>query len=474
MSLAAESLPDDVAELQKIVRQQAAEIASQQHHILHLTEQLNLAIQKRFAAQSEKHSPDQLGLFNEAEALEQEDAASEALAKEEAETIEVPAHQRKKPGRKPLPEMLPRVEVIHDLDEADKICPYDGQALKHIGDEISEQLDIIPAKIQVLRHIRRKYTCPCCQQGVTTAALPKQPIPKSQASPGLLAYIIVSKYADALPLYRQSKMFERIGADINRATLANWMIKCGQLIQPLINLMQEKILDYDIIQMDETRVQVLKENNRPAQSQSWMWVQRGGPPDQRLILYHYNPSRSQQVPKQLLQDYRGYLQVDGYDAYNAVVADNSLTHVGCFAHARRKFDEALKAQRKNKQKASSGKAQMGLAFIQKLYRIEKACKDSRVEDRYQIRQQQAVPILNDLKVWLDKSLPQVPPQSLVGKALHYLNNQWPQLIRYGEDGRLEIDNNACERAIRPFALGRKNWLCVSRRRTCDEDVRRAA
>lgn len=191
-------------------------------------------------------------------------------------------------------------------------------------------------------------------------------------------------------------------------------------------------------------------------------VQRGGPPEQRLILYHYNTSRSQSVPKERLTGFRGYLQTDGYDAYNAAVSENNLIHLGCMAHARRKFDEALKAQLKNKaKKAPAGKAQMGLSLIQKLYRIEKEIKDSAIEERYRVRQQKSIPQLNEIRKWLDKSLPQVPPSSLIGKALNYLNNQWEHLIRYCEDGRLEIDNNACERAIRPFTTGRKNWLFSS-------------
>lgn len=268
--------PENIDDLKLIIHAQQleiqlykSEINSQKNVIDLLQEKLNLAIQKRFAAQSEKHSPDQLGLFNEAEQLDEETTSDDADV--EVQNTEIKSHHRKKPGRKPLPESLPRVDVTHDLDEADKVCPHDGHTLKHIGDEISEQLEVIPAKLQVIRHIRPKYACPCCDQGLKTAPLPPQPIPKSQAAPGLLAYVAVSKYVDALPLYRQSTIFGRIGVQLNRATMANWMIKSGQLVQPLINLMQDNILSYDILQMDETRVQVLNEDGRAAQSQSWMW-----------------------------------------------------------------------------------------------------------------------------------------------------------------------------------------------------------
>ena len=215
------------------------------------------------------------------------------------------------------------------------------------------------------------------------------------------------------------------------------------------------MLAYDIIQMDETTVQVLKEDGKAAQSMSYLWLRRGGPPDQRVVLYDYDPGRSQQVPKRLLGGFMGYLQTDGYDGYNAVVAQNKLRHVGCMAHARRKFSDAVKAQGKKKK---TGKAHRGLALIQKLYRIEKQVRKLEPEARHDHRQRHARPILDKLRTWLDEALPQVPPTSATGKALNYLHNEWDKLIRYLDDGRLEIDNNGAENAIRPFVLGRKNWL----------------
>jgi transposase len=212
--------------------------------VLSLQEQLNLALALRFAASSEKLSPDQIRLFDEAEV--------DAMSQDEAEldeTVEVPAHTRKKRGRKPLPDTLLRVEVVHELPAEDQLCPHDGQSLAQIGEVVSEQLDIVPAKIQVIRHIRKQYACKC-GQCIKTAPLPSQPIPKSLASPGLLAHITVSKYADALPLYRQETILQRIGVELPRATLANWMIKAGTLVQPLINLMRDQLLAYDIVQMD--------------------------------------------------------------------------------------------------------------------------------------------------------------------------------------------------------------------------------
>jgi transposase len=463
MEKALKPLPDDLDLFKSLLAEQAIkldQVATQKQQLLArnqqlesqvlvLQEQLNLALARRYAASSEKISPDQYRLFDEAET-----DSPEVNLSEPDEVVTVPAHRRKKGGRKKLPESLPRVEVVHELSGTDLICPHDGATLVEIGAKISEQLDIIPAKIQVIRHIRKQYAC-TCGQCIKTAALPTQPIPKSMASPGLLAHIAVSKYQDALPLYRQETILRRIGVELPRATLAHWMIRSGTLIQPLINLMQDRLLDYDIIQMDETPVQVLVEAGKRAQSKSYIWVQRGGPPDQPIVLYDYDPGRGAGVPKRLLEGFKGYLQTDGYDGYNAVVAANGLIHVGCMAHARRRFSDAVKAQGRNHKQ---GKAHQGLSLIRKLYRVEGQARKLTPDERYAHRQQQARPVLEEMRTWLDQSLPQIPPSSATGKALNYLHNEWGQLIRYLDDGRLEIDNNGAENAIRPFVLGRKNWL----------------
>lgn len=456
MNSAPESLPNDLEVLKDLVLQQALQVeqltAQNQHYrsqLEALYEQIRLMRHQRFGPSSEK-DPGQQDLFNEAE------ATVEPL-EVEVESENVESKPRKKPGRKPLPATLPRIEVVHDLPEAEKVCENDGTHLKAMGDEVSEQLDIVPARVQVIRHIRRKYACPCCRQTVKTAGLPPQPIPKSVASPGFLAHVAVAKYQDALPLYRQEAILERIGVDLPRATLAYWMIRMGDAIQPLINLLRDRLLAHDLIQIDETTVQVLKEPGKPATSKSYLWAQKGGPPDSPVILFDYDPSRSQQVPLRLLEGFRGYLQTDGYEGYAAVCAMPGIVRVGCFAHARRKFDEAVKAQGKGG-KAKAGKATKGLAYIQKLYRIETLIKHDSPEARLQVRQQQAKPLLAEIRTWLDQSLATTPPSSAVGKALQYLHNQWDKLIRYCDDGRLNIDNNGIERAIRPFVTGRKNWL----------------
>jgi transposase len=439
--------------LKALVDRQAQKIAA-------LEEELRLALHKRFAASSEKTSPDQLNLFNEAEQTKSEVAAIEAGSDEQTTTI--PEHERKTRGRKPLPDHLPRTRIEHDIPEADKTCAC-GCRKTRIGEVTSEQLDIIPAKIQVLQHARFKYACRSCEgvsddgPTIITAPMPPQPIPKSNASPGLLAYISVAKFVDGMPLYRLEPSFKRIGVEIPRNTAAGWMIRCGKLIVPLSNLMADTLLDYDIIQMDETTVQVLKEKGRAAQSKSYMWVRRGGPPDKPIILFDYDQTRRGSVPATLLGDWRGILQTDGYEGYAAVARRDGMRHVGCLAHARRKFDEALKAQAR---KGRGGLAKQGMDFIQRIYRVEREARDRGLsaDERKALRDEKAKPIWNELRIWLDQARGQVPPQSLTGKALGYLDKQWMRLIAYLSDGRIEVDNNRCENAIRPFVMGRKAWL----------------
>ena len=438
-------------ELNERIQQQKIEIKNKNIYIQQLEELVKQSNRKFFAPSSEKVSPDQLGLFNEAEEIEQDEASD---ATEEIVTVE--SHQRQKKKTVRIPEHLPREEIVYDLTEEEKVCPHDGTALKVIGSEDHEQLDIIPAQVKVLKHKRLKYACPCCEQHIVTASKPKQPIEKSLASPGLLAFIATQKYCDALPLYRQSEILSRTGIELHRSNLANWMIKCGELIQPLYNLMHEQLLQRQVIHMDETTLQVLKEPDKTPQSLSYMWLMANF--DERPItLFHYASTRSQQIPlEQLLDTQNQAIMVDGYEGYQKACNDYALTRLGCWAHARRKFVDAQKLQGKTKGKVS--KADQAIAFIQKLYVIEKKLKDKPNDERYAIRQQQAKPIIDKIQKWLEKSLPNVPPKTALGKALHYLHNQWPRLTAYLEDGAYSIDNNLAENQIRPFAVGRKNWL----------------
>ena len=265
-----------------------------------------------------------------------------------------------------------------------------------------------------------------------------------------MAYVVTSKYADAIPVYRQCHMLNRAGLDVQRHTLCQQVVKAGECMQPLINLLIDHALSYPILQMDETPLQVLNEPGRQAQSKSYMWVMHGGSPQQRSVVYHYDPGRGQAVVKRLLEGYQGYLQSDGWHAYEAVYYDD-IIGVACWAHVRRKFKEAEKAN-----KTGSTRIKHAVATIQRLYKIEKHGQDQSADERYHARQTQALPILNDFKHWLQSQ--NVNPQSQLGIAIQYTLKLWDRLIRYCDDGRISIDNNAIENKIRPFAVGTKNWL----------------
>jgi transposase len=444
------------------IQERDAELEARDAEIAQLREYLRLLRHQRFGPKSEKGHPGQLWIFNEAEQQMAETPAPGA----DGDEIPVPAHTRRKGGRKPLPESLPVVEVFHDLPEQEKICAHDGTRLVENGREHSEQLEIIPAKLRRVRHIRPKYACPTCKQGVKVAPVPAQPIPRSLASPALLAHVATQKFVDGMPLYRQEAALRRIGVALPRSTLASWMVKVGRLVQPLINLLDEEILATGFVQMDETRFQVLKEPGRKATSLSYLWVMRAMDPARPAIVYHYAPSREGAVAEQLLEGFQGLLQTDGYAGYDAIGATQGVVHVGCFAHARRKFHEALKAQgggKKGKQRGRGGKpnaskAQQGMDRIRALYAVEKDLREGTADLRYEARLARTKPLLDEMREWLDSVRDTVPPESLTGKALGYLHNQWPKLVRVLEDGRLELDTNAVENSIRPFVVGRKAWL----------------
>ena len=456
----ASSLPDNVDELRQCIVSIKQEYETQ---ISFLHEQIRHLRSKLFGRKAERYiegGHEQVPLFDEVEqvASSDEDNGSDEVA--------VAAHKRKKRGRKPLPEALPRVEVIHDLAENDKVCAC-GSQLSKIGEEVSEKLDYIPAKLQVIRHIRYKYACKSCEGveseagAVKTAPPPAQIIPKGIATPGLLAHILVSKFCDALPFYRQTKIFQRLGIEIPRASMANWAIQVARQCRPLLELLRSEILSGPLVNIDETTVQVLKEPGRANTTRSYMWIFRGGQPDQPALVYQYHPSRSGQVPRGYLKDYRGFVQTDGYSGYDALGLQPGIVHVGCWAHARRKFVEVVQARKSNgHQKSKTGSGDVALSYIGKLYRIESIAKQHvySPEQIRELRQEKAKPILDEFRAWLENRSNQTPPKGLLGQAISYTLNQWHRLIRYLDDGRLRPDNNLVENAIRPFVVGRKNWL----------------
>jgi hypothetical protein len=284
--------------------------------------------------------------------------------------------------------------------------------------------------------------------------MPPQPLPKSNASPGLLAMLLTVKYVDGLPLARFEKVLARHDVTVPRQTLARWVIGASAALQPLHNLMRDVLFDAPFIHMDETVVQVLKEKGKSPTSQSYMWVQTGGPPGRSVVIYDYDPTRCGEVPARLLLGYQGYLMTDGYEGYNKFAKTDGVEHLVCWAHVRRKFVDAVKMQ----PKGTHGHADHAVAMIGKLYAIEKEHKNSTDDVRYAARQERSNPALDELRDWMEKMLPMVPPKSALGTALSYMRSYWDKLVRFTERGDLPIDNNRCENAIRPFVVGRKAWL----------------
>ena len=418
-------------------------------HITFLHEQIVLARRRMFGPSSE--SAGQGRLFDEAEVLAATSTEAQDIAPLPAQAC---APQKKARGKRSLlPPELERIEIIHDVPESERICDC-GTPMVVINRVVSEQLDIVPMQVRVLQHIRLVYGCEASEHAPVTAALPAQPLPKSNASPGLLAMLLTTKYVDGLPLARFEKVLARHDVLVPRHTLARWVIGASAALQPLHNLMRDTLFDAPFIHMDETGVQVLKEKGRSPASQSYMWVQTGGPPGKQVVIYDYDPSRSGEVPVRLLLGYQGYLMTDGYEGYNKLARTEGIEHQVCWAHVRRKFVDAAKVQ----PKGTHGHAGHAVAMIGKLYAIEREHKGSTIEARYAARQEKSIPVLNELHDWMEKLLPMVPPKSALGAALSYMRGYWGKLVRYPERGDLPIDNNRCENAIRPFVIGRKAWL----------------
>ncbi len=425
-----------------------------QSEIKILQEQIKCLQDKLFGRKSEKTPRDdnQLSLFEMPE--------PDLPILEELETVKIAEHTRKKSGRKPLPANLPRIDVVHELTEDERQCNC-GCLKDRIGQEVSEQLDYIPAKVRVIRNIRYKYACKNCEgvedenPTVSIARMPDQMIPKSIATPGLLAHILTAKFADALPFYRQEKQFTRIGIELARSTMCNWAMKVSDACDIIIDMMKKDILAGPLIGIDETPLQVLK---GPRKSKSYMWVFKGGPPDKNIILFEYHPTRSGDVASLFLNGYKGVVQTDGYVGYDFLDTQKEIRHVGCWVHARRKFKEVTKAA--GNKTGLPGNASSALKYISRLYKIEKEAREKNLSpgQLYEQRQSLAVPILDEFKKWLDARVEKVPPKSLLGKAIHYTLSQWHRLIQYTKDGITRPDNNLVENAIRPFVVGRKNWL----------------
>lgn len=466
-------LPDDVELLKKMLLEQQVKLERQlaqkdkriakletlnqqlTERVQRFEEVLNIAQHQRFSPSSETYEGDGQ-VFNEAEqVLETEpEEVVEADAPAPQTTTEKPAE---KPRRPRIAPELPRVEVLHDIDN--KTCSCCGNALHRMGEEVSEQVEFIPAQIRVIKLVRPKYSCRTCERESTSVAIhiadvPPSIIPKSMATPSLLAQIVSNKMHYGLPLYRQEKMFAEAGIELSRQTMSRWLITCADKLQSLMLLMKAELLKQPVLWADETTLDVLNVDK----STCYMWVYGCGVESStgpKLVLFDYQDGRSGANAVKFLEGYSGYLQVDGYAGYE----QTSATLAGCWAHSRRKFIEAQQAQGKGK----TGKADWALNQIQKLYALESKLKTQTFEVKKQQRQKLAAPLLKQMWDWLEKSKETVPENSAVGKAIYYAQNQWPKLIRYLEDGRLNIDNNRAERAVKPFVIGRKAWLFANTR-----------
>ncbi|CBL44195.1 Putative transposase (IS66 family element) [gamma proteobacterium HdN1] len=466
------TLPDDVerlkalvlalqnknSALQKEAAKEAAEAKRFEKLYYETWEKWQLALRSRFASKSEAYDG-QVDLFNEIEQTLEPTVEEIAEADAEKETI---TYTRKKARAPRIAPELPREDVLHDLADKDKVCGCCGHDLHRMGEEVSEKLEFIPAHVKVLRHIRPKYSCRQCeQQAIRTeikiAPVPASVLPKSIASASLLTQIICAKFVYGLPLYRQEALFKSFGIEINRQTMSRWLIKVSEQLRPLYKYFHRRLLEQPAIWSDDTRIKVIETDN--AQCAMWVYgcgmetpLPGGAPP---IVLYDYRDGRAGRYITDFLQGYSGLLQVDGYQAYQQTHA----TLIGCWAHARRKFKEAKDVQPKGK----TGRADVALSLIQKLYAIEKSLPEKTIEERLAIRQQQSAPILQQIKEYLEKTAFEVPPKTAIGLAVHYSLNQWNKLTAYLGYGETSIDNNRAERAIKPFVIGRKNWLFANTR-----------
>ncbi len=450
-------------ELLRTERQQFLEQLQQKsREIDGLQHQLQYLLRRLFGRSAEKIDPKQMQLF---ETLLNQLAPPAPTPTPEPAVEPVPpsplpaTHGH---GRRRLPSNLPRQKIIHDLPEDQKPCPCCGKVRHVIGQEVSEQLDYVPAKLTVIEHVRLKYACRACEEKaaeggpqIVTAEKPLSPIEKGLAAPGLLAYVMVSKYSDHLPLYRLEHILARHGIQISRSTMCGWAAQCAALLRPLYDRMIQEVLQSKVIHTDDTPVKVLDPAlDRTRTGRFWVYV---GDKPHPYTVFSYTPSRSRDGPREFLKGWSGYLQADafgGYDGIYAGEAGGRVTEVACWAHARRKFYDA-----RNSDAAASTHA---LAHIRLLYDVEDEAKPLSALDRHRLRQEKSVPRLQQFKTWLESQQAQrggaVLPKSPMGQAIVYALNQWDALCVYTTNGDLTIDNNASENALRRVALGRKNWL----------------
>ena len=445
------------AEYEKL-QAQSKRVSELESRVDLLLEALRLSRHKQFGASSEKSEDtlmEQLSfLFNEAEVF--------AAVKDEEDATVVAAHKRHRKHEYTLdaiPEKMPRERIEHRLEGEDLVFPQCGDIMTEIGTEVVNKLKIIPAQTIVEQHVYYSYACRKCNEEdietpVVKAPHEKSVIPGSFATPEAIAHIMTQKFVMGSPLYRQEQELNCQGISLSRQTMSNWILRASEdYLTPVYEQLHRELLNRDVLHADETTLQVLHEPGKKPQSESYMWLYRtGGDTDKPIVLYEYQPGRGSIHPKEFLIGFKGYLHTDGYAGYHNLPED--ITVVGCWAHLRRKFDEAVKSLPKGKTKGSS--ASQGLTYCNLLFGIEQEIADLTAEERYNQRLEQAKPVLDAMFAWANSRA--AAPKSALGKAFTYLKEQWPYLTNYLKDGRLEISNNRAERSIKPFVIDRKNFL----------------
>ena len=423
-----------------------------------LKEAMVLSRAKKFGSSSEKTPQGQLALefFDEAEKESNLNACEPTVEK---------IIKKKRKSRTENISNLETEVIEHTLSDSELICTNCNTPLKKMSEESRETIKLYK---KVIRSIEKRavYSCPNCSL-VVKAPMPKLPIEGSLATSSTLAQVIVDKYANGLPLYRQSQDYSRVGLNLSRQTLSNWMMKSSELLDFIYSEMISKLLSFDILHADETTLQVLKENARPAKTKSYMWLYRTGRFDTPIVIYDYQASRSGIIPKKFLGKFNGYLHVDGYPGYNSV---DNVTLVGCLAHVRRYFNDAY-ISLGNIPDIDDTATAKGLSYCNKLFALDKESKVLDLDRRLIFKQEKIKPVFVEFLTWVNNSSLDAMPKSKYGKALKYASNQLPNVMHYLEKAELDIDNNLAERSIKPFVIGRKNWLFSNTANGADASAR---
>lgn len=439
------TLPDDTQALKALVHALVGEVKAKSLKIAQLEARIAKLKRLQFGQSSEKLAREIEQLELELDELHEDEGV---LAAERPAAVQA---LLEKPARRPLPEHLPREEEVH---EPSCTCPNCGGAMRRLGEDVTEVLEYVPASFKVIRHVRPKLSCRVCET-IVQAPMPSLPIERGRPGPGLLAHVLVAKYADHLPLYRQSGIYAREGVELERSTLADWVGRSAALLDPLVGALRKEIMASDVLHGDDTPVPVLAPGlGKTRTGRLWTYVRderpHGGhrPP---AAAFFYSPDRKGVHPQSHLKNFKGVLHADGYAGFNGVFETGLVTEAACWAHVRRKFFDIHVAN-------GSPIANEALDRIGALYGIEADIRGKPPDERRRYRGEQAIPLLMGLKAWLDATLPKLSGKSELAAAMRYGLNRWNSLIHYANDGHIEIDNNAAERSIRGIALGRKNYL----------------